>query len=78
VVVLRAETQELRTLPYDLLQAGRQLSFSLRDLFPNLSYPCHPGTRSHRPRYPISSSNQIQTRATRGQHHQRHRSDKWL
>ena len=39
VVVLRAETQELRTLPYDLLQAGRQLSFSLRDLFPNLSYP---------------------------------------
>ncbi len=39
VVVLRAETQELRTLPYDLLQAGRQLSLSLRDLFPNLSYP---------------------------------------
>jgi len=39
VVVLRAETQELRSLPYDLLQAGRQLSFSLRDLFPNLSYP---------------------------------------
>jgi hypothetical protein len=39
VVVLRAETQELRTLPYDLLQAGRQLSFNLRDLFPNLSYP---------------------------------------
>lgn len=38
VVVLRAETQELRSLPYDLLQAGRQLSFSLRDLFPNLSY----------------------------------------
>ena len=26
-------------LPYDLLQAGRYLSFSLRDLFPNLSYP---------------------------------------
>lgn len=39
VVVLRSETRELRSLPYDLLQAGRQLSFSLRDLFPKLSYP---------------------------------------
>ncbi len=39
VVVLRLQSHELRSLPYDLLQAGRQLSFSLRDLFPNLSYP---------------------------------------
>lgn len=39
VVVLRSESHELRSLPYDLLQAGRQLSFSLRNLFPNLSYP---------------------------------------
>jgi len=38
VVVLRAETQELSHLPYDLLQAGRKLSFKLGDLFPNLSY----------------------------------------
>ncbi len=39
VVVLRAEMQNLDTLPYDLLQAGRKLSFNLGDLFPNLSYP---------------------------------------
>lgn len=39
VVVLRAEMQDLSSLPYDLLQAGRKLSFSLGDLFPNLSYP---------------------------------------
>ena len=26
-------------MPYDLLQAGRKLSFNLGDLFPNLSYP---------------------------------------
>ena len=38
-VVLRAAAADLRSLPYDLLQAGRQLSFSLGDLFPNLSYP---------------------------------------
>ncbi len=31
--------QDLGSLPYDLLQAGRKLSFSLGDLFPNLSYP---------------------------------------
>jgi hypothetical protein len=30
---------ELSSLPYDLLQAGRKLSFSLGDLFPNMSYP---------------------------------------
>ena len=39
VVVLRAEKHDLSTLPYDLLQAGRQLSFNLGELFPNLSYP---------------------------------------
>lgn len=39
VVVLRGETHELRSLPYDLLQTSRQLSFSLKDLFPKLSYP---------------------------------------
>jgi hypothetical protein len=37
VVVVRS--QDLRFLPFDLLQAGRKLSFHLGDLFPNLSYP---------------------------------------
>lgn len=37
VVVLRAATSDLRLLPFDLLQAGRTLSFSLAELFPNLS-----------------------------------------
>ncbi len=39
VVVLRSNTSDLSSLPYDLLQAGRRLSFSLGDIFPNLSYP---------------------------------------
>lgn len=39
VVVLRLPSGQLESLPYDLLQAGRQLSFSLSDLFPSLSYP---------------------------------------
>ena len=39
VVVLRLADTELEALPYDLLQTGRKLSFSLGDLFPNLSYP---------------------------------------
>ena len=39
VVVLRLQDVELESLPYDLLQAGRKLSFNLGDLFPNLSYP---------------------------------------
>jgi GNAT superfamily N-acetyltransferase len=39
VVVLRSPSSDLDALPYDLLQAGRKLSFSLSDLFPNLSYP---------------------------------------
>lgn len=37
-VILRTETADLRSLPYDLLQAGRHLRFTLGDLFPNLSY----------------------------------------
>jgi hypothetical protein len=39
VVVLRLQDAELESLPYDLLQAGRKLTFNLGDLFPNLSYP---------------------------------------
>ncbi|SOB57414.1 Alkaline phosphatase [Pseudodesulfovibrio profundus] len=39
VVVLRLQNAELESLPYDLLQAGRKLSFNLGELFPNLSYP---------------------------------------
>jgi hypothetical protein len=39
VVVLRSQASDLSGLPYDLLQAGRKLSFSLGDIFPNLSYP---------------------------------------
>ena len=39
MVILRLQDAELESLPYDLLQAGRKLSFNLGDLFPNLSYP---------------------------------------
>jgi len=39
VVVLRSQASDLGELPYDLLQAGHRLSFSLGDIFPNLSYP---------------------------------------
>lgn len=39
VVALRLQDAELESLPYDLHQAGRKLSFNLGDLFPNLSYP---------------------------------------
>jgi len=38
-VVLHAQTDDLAALPYDLLHAGRKLTFSLAELFPNLSYP---------------------------------------
>ena len=38
-VILHLQNTELESLPYDLLQAGRKLSFNLGDLFPNLSYP---------------------------------------
>ncbi len=39
VVTLRLQDNELDSLPFDLLQAGRKLSFDLGKLFPNLSYP---------------------------------------
>lgn len=39
VVVLRSQASDLSSLPYDLLHAGRKLSFNLGDIFPNLSYP---------------------------------------
>jgi len=39
VVVLHSEAGDLGSLPYDLLQAGRRLFFSLGDIFPQLSYP---------------------------------------
>ena len=39
VVILCLQDAELGSLPYDLLQAGRKLSFNLGELFPNLSYP---------------------------------------
>lgn len=39
VVVLRSSDSDLSSLPFDLLQAGRRLSFNLGDIFPNLSYP---------------------------------------
>jgi len=38
-LILQTEAADLRTLPYDLLQAGRHLTFTLGDLFPNLSAP---------------------------------------
>lgn len=39
VVVLRSNEDDLRKLPYDLLEKGRTLSFNLGDIFPGLSYP---------------------------------------
>ncbi|MDY6823274.1 MAG: BREX-3 system phosphatase PglZ [Thermodesulfobacteriota bacterium] len=39
VVVLRSAESDLNCLPYDLLQAGRKLSFNLGEIFPDLSYP---------------------------------------
>ena len=39
VVVVRAESHQLATLPHDLLRASRLLSFGLGELFPGLSYP---------------------------------------
>lgn len=38
VVMLRAQASNLDSLPFDLLQVGRRLSFSLGDIFPNFSY----------------------------------------
>jgi hypothetical protein len=39
VVVLRSSEQQLGKLPFDLLKAGRQLSFALHQIFPKLNYP---------------------------------------
>ena len=39
VIVLRAESHDLAALPHDVLTVGRQLSFNLGELFPELSYP---------------------------------------
>ncbi len=40
VVLLRSEDDNLRLLPYDLLQSGRKLpTFRLAQIFPKLSYP---------------------------------------
>lgn len=39
VVALRCRDSGLASLPFDLLQAGRRLSFNLGELFPGLSYP---------------------------------------
>jgi len=38
IVVVRGEPRELDALPYDLIRLGRQLSFGLGDLLPNLDY----------------------------------------
>lgn len=38
VIVVNKDIQELRSLPYDLVQAGRQLALSIGSLYPNLSY----------------------------------------
>ena len=39
VVVLRSGQQQLNKLPFDLLKAGRLLTFALHQLFPKLNYP---------------------------------------
>ena len=38
-LILRTEADDLQALPYDLLQAGRHLTFTLGHLFPTLSAP---------------------------------------
>jgi hypothetical protein len=38
VVVLRSGEQQLKTLPFDLLKAGRQLPLALHQFFPKLNY----------------------------------------
>jgi hypothetical protein len=38
-LIVRTRQADVRQLPYDLLQAGRQLSLTLHDLCPQLSYP---------------------------------------
>lgn len=38
VVVLRSDESNIKSLPYDLIRAGRILSFDLCEIFPDLSY----------------------------------------
>ena len=38
-MVVRCSNSSLASLPFDLLQAGRCMSFNLGDIFPGLSYP---------------------------------------
>ena len=39
VLIVHTGQADVRQLPYDLLQAGRQLSLTLHDICPKLSYP---------------------------------------
>jgi hypothetical protein len=39
IVILRTASPTFEELPFDLLQTGRILSFSLTEIFPNLCYP---------------------------------------
>lgn len=39
IVVLRTSSNDESDIPFDLLQAGRKVSFRLTDIFSNLSYP---------------------------------------
>lgn len=39
VVTLNSGARDLNCLPYDLLQIGRKLTFSLDEIFPKISYP---------------------------------------
>ena len=39
IVVVRGSLHKLRQLPYDILQKGHEVSFSLAEIFPKLSYP---------------------------------------
>ncbi len=38
ILLIRGEARRLDSLPYDLIQSGRKLSFGLGDLLPNLDY----------------------------------------
>lgn len=38
VIIVHEEAAHLRSLPYDIFQTEQKLSFSLADIFPNLSY----------------------------------------
>jgi hypothetical protein len=38
-LVVRSDSGDFNVLPWDLVQSGRRLMFSLGDLLPNLSYP---------------------------------------